>query len=168
MLVEAFLRRLVVVRRHGEEARGAASSHLAGEVNHAPGVVSAGSREHRHLPIGFVDDDLDDEHPLGVSERGVLTSCSAGTEKMYARVDLPLGQPSHCRFVEVAGLRERRHQRGSHTGKWNSHVCSPAGLPASAKARRSAVASAKAEGLHYNCLTLTLKPAWPTRPTRPT
>ena len=65
VLVEAFLRRLVVVRRHRQEAVGAGLRQIARELHDFFGVVSAGAGKDGHLAGGFIGEDLDDAQTLG-------------------------------------------------------------------------------------------------------
>ena len=59
MLVQPFLRRLVVLGGDGENAIGAHRLDLGSEVNHFSGVVTARARQHRHTTLGFFERDFD-------------------------------------------------------------------------------------------------------------
>ena len=65
VLEQPFRRRLVVVRRHREQALRAGLLHLVRELDHLRGVVAAGAGQHRHLAVRFVDENLDDAKALG-------------------------------------------------------------------------------------------------------
>ena len=122
MLEQPFLRRLVVIRRHGQQAVRAGLLHLGGGVNHFLRVVAAGARQDRHAAVGFVDEDLDNPQALGQRERRALTGGADGDEKVDARVDLPPAEPANRRFVEAAALGERGDERRAASGEWGSHA----------------------------------------------
>src|SRR5207237_6760412 len=119
--IEAFLRRLVVVRRDREKTGRVAARHLARCVDHLTRVVAAGAGENRHAPARLVDEDLDGAQAFGVGERRVLARRAAGTQKMDACVDLPASEPANGGFIELAAARERRDQRGADSCEWPTH-----------------------------------------------
>ena len=65
MLIQAFGRRLVVVRRRRQETLRARTLHFGGGVNHLARVVSARAGKDQGSPFRFFDDDLDDASALG-------------------------------------------------------------------------------------------------------
>ena len=91
VLVEPFLRRLVVIRRHDQDRVGAGVLRVAGERNGLLGGVRARTRDHRHATFRLFDTPFDDLAVLLVSasdsrrssRRGRGHSCprrSAGLE----------------------------------------------------------------------------------------
>ncbi len=66
MLVETFLRGLVVVRADGEDAVRAEFLEFAGQLDHVRGIVSAGAGQHGNLAARFVDRDLHDAELFGM------------------------------------------------------------------------------------------------------
>jgi hypothetical protein len=110
MLIQAFLRRLVVVRRDRQQAGDTQALHLARNVDNFLRVVPAGAGKNGHLAMRFVDQYLDDPQPLFGRQRRSLARRAAWHEEMDAAVDLTPAQPSNRRFVEIAVLRKRRDQ----------------------------------------------------------
>src|SRR6266850_1464008 len=102
MLVEAFRRRLVVVRRDREDAVGADLLDVAHERDGLARVVPAGAREDRHAPAGFLDDELDHAKLLAVRQRRRLAGGPDRRQEVNAAVDLAPRQAAHRRLVDRA------------------------------------------------------------------
>ena len=88
MLVEAFLRGLVVVRRDGENAVGAQGFDFVREFDDFVGVVAAGAGEHGNFALGLFQRDLHHAQMLGASERRALAGGAAGNQEIDAGLDL--------------------------------------------------------------------------------
>ena len=88
MLVEAFLRGLVVVGSDGENAVGAQGFDLVGQFDDFVGVVAAGAGQHGDFAFGFFQRDLHHAQMLGAGERGALAGGAAGDEEIDAGLDL--------------------------------------------------------------------------------
>src|SRR5439155_25567125 len=121
MLKQPFLRRLVVLGGHRQQAAGADLFHFTGEVDHLSGVVTARPGKNRRLAGGFVHQQLDNPQALGQGKRRALSGRAARHEEVNAGVHLPPAKAADGCFVELAGLRERRDQRGADSGPWRSH-----------------------------------------------
>ena len=104
VLIQAFLRRLVVVRRHRQQAVGADAFHVARQLDHLARVVAAGAGQHRHAAVGFFDDELDDAQLLAMAQRRRFAGRAARREEVDAGVDLPARQALDRRLVEGAVL----------------------------------------------------------------
>jgi len=64
------------------------------------GVVAAGSGDHRHLAVCFLQGDFDSPPALGVRERGAFAGRSAGHQKMDSCLDLPPHQSAQSSFID--------------------------------------------------------------------
>ena len=117
VLVQTFLRRLVVIRRDGENAIGAHRLDLGSEFDHLSGVVAARARQHRHAALGFFERDLHHAQMFLVRERGTFARRSARHQEVDAFFDLPLYQRSKRVLVERPVLAERGDHGGAATLK---------------------------------------------------
>ena len=113
VLVEAFLRGLVVVRRDGEDAVDAQVLQFAGELDDFGGVVAAGAGEHGDLALGLFERDLDHAQMFVARERGALAGGAAGHQEVDACRDLAPHQPAQRGFIQRQIGPERSHQRGA-------------------------------------------------------
>ena len=102
VLVEAFLRRLVVVRRDRQQPVGADALHVARQLDHFPRVVSAGAGQHGHLALGFLDDQLHHAQLVAMRQRRRLARRPARRQKVDASVDLPASQTLDRGLIERA------------------------------------------------------------------
>ncbi len=100
MLIQALLGRLVIVRRHGKNSVYAHVFQFFRELDHFGGVVAARAREHRHLPLGFFERDLDHAKVLEAGQRGAFAGGAAGHQKVDAGLDLPAHQYTQSVFIE--------------------------------------------------------------------
>ena len=100
MLVQPFLRRLVVIRADGEDAVRAQRFEFARALDHFGGVVAAGTGHDGHLAARLFDRDFDHAALLGMRERGAFARGAAGDEEIDSRVDLAPRQAAHGFFVE--------------------------------------------------------------------
>src|SRR5262249_22278384 len=98
---------------------------IARQLDHFPGVVSAGSGEHRHTAVRFLDHELHDPQLVAMRERRRLAGRSARRQEVHAPFDLALRQALDRRLVERAVLGERRDQRGTDACEWGAHGWSP-------------------------------------------
>src|SRR3977135_2229142 len=121
MLVQPFLRRLVVIRRDREESIGAGLGELARQHDDFLGVVAAGPGEDWHLAAGLLGEDLDDAPALGRGQRRVLAGRAARRQEVDAAVDLAAAHAPNRGFVKIATPREWRYECRAGPGKWRSH-----------------------------------------------
>ena len=121
VLVQPFLRRLVVIRRHRQQAVDASLLHVARQLDHLARVVAAGAGQHRHLAADFLDDQLDDAQLLAMAQRRRFARRAARRQEVDAGIDLPAGQPLDRRLVERAVLPERRDEGRADAGEWSAH-----------------------------------------------
>ncbi len=104
VLIEPFLRRLVVVARH---VQGGVGTHLLGVAREIDGFgrrVRAGARDHGHALLGDLHAELDDVLVLLVAERGALAGGADRHEPVRALLDLPLDQALERLVVDLAAL----------------------------------------------------------------
>src|SRR5437899_1012989 len=121
MLVQPFLRRLVVIRRDREESIGAGLGELARQLDDFLSVIATGPGEDWHLAAGFLGEDLDDAPALGRGQRRILAGRAARRQEVDAAVDLAAAHaPNRC-LVEIAAPRERRDECRAGPRKWRSH-----------------------------------------------
>ena len=111
VLVQAFLRGLVVVRRHREQALDPERLGGVRELGHLGGVVAADAGEHGDLPRADLDGDADHGIPLGPRQRRRLARRATGHDEVDAATDLPLHQRAQRPLIHGARRRKRRHQR---------------------------------------------------------
>jgi hypothetical protein len=111
MLKEAFLRRLVVIRRYREQSIAADSFDFSREVNDFLRVVPAGSRQNRGFPRTLLDRNFNDPQMLGASQRRTFTGRTAGYEEIHAGGDLAPHQLSQCSLVQGKVRPKRRYER---------------------------------------------------------
>ena len=116
MADETLLRRLVVVRRHRQDALHAEILELTGKVRDLLGVVAAGARQHGRPPAGLLEHQFHHARVLLVREGGTLARRAAGHDEVHPLVDLPARQAAHGGLVNTPAARERRHERGANAG----------------------------------------------------
>src|SRR6185437_6657359 len=136
MLIEALLRRLVVVGRHHQHRVGAGLLGVAGEFDGLHRVVGARAGDDRHAPARLIDADVDDVAVLGVAQRRALAGGAGRHQAMRAGADLPIDQGAKGRLVEFPVL-EWRHQGRHRTVKLRPllHLALPAAAPIAAQTR---------------------------------
>src|SRR5258708_37087196 len=100
MLVQSFMRGLVVIGRDGENTVDAHRLVFARGPRNLRGVVAAGSGDHRHLAMCFLQGDFDSPPALGARECGALAGRSAGHQKMDSCPDLPPHQSPQTSFID--------------------------------------------------------------------
>ncbi len=125
VLIQAFLRRLVVVRGDREQTIGADAFHVARQLDHLAGVVAAGAGQHRHTAVGFFDNQFNDAQLVAMAQRGRFPGRPAGREEVDAAVDLSSRQALDCRLVEGAVLGERRNQCSADARESRTHGHTP-------------------------------------------
>ncbi len=132
MLIEAFLRGLVVIRRDGENTIDADALQLAGEFDHLARVVAAGAAKHGRFPLRLIDHNLDHAQVFGARERGAFAGGTARNQKVYPSVDLPADELAQSALVERQVTLERRNQRRAASCK---HVPPPQAKTSAEKQR---------------------------------
>src|SRR5688572_13176472 len=125
MLEQAFLRRLVVVRRHRQQAVDTDALQLTRQLNDLARVIAARPGQHGHTAGHLVHDELDDPELLPGAQRRRLAGSAAGRDEVDARVDLPLHQPTHGGLVYRAILSEWRDERRTNTREASTHGHDP-------------------------------------------
>jgi hypothetical protein len=120
VLVDAFLRRLVVVRRHRQDAVGARIGGRMGGLDDLCRVVATGAREHRHHALHLVHDGLDDGPLLGCRERRRLARRADRHQEMNPGLDLPPREAAHASLIDSAVGGERRDQGGATASEGTS------------------------------------------------
>ncbi len=88
VLIQAFLRGLVVVRGDGKNPVDSHLLQLSCQFDDFVSVVAAGSGQHRHFPLGFFERQFHHPQMLFASQRGALARGSAGNQKVDALLDL--------------------------------------------------------------------------------
>ena len=112
VLVEAFLRWLVVIGRDDQNGVRAASLGVAGKLNRLAGIVGACAGDYRNPAARFVDADIDGAAVLLMGERRALSGRPDRHQTMRAGSDLPVDQRAVGRLVDLAVL-EWGDQRSS-------------------------------------------------------
>ena len=115
--VEAFGRRLVVVRPHAQDTHGAGRRGGLALLDRDPGVVRARAGQHRYAAARFLDRDLDDPELLLRGHRHRLSGGAARDEHVDAALDLPAHGAPQGRLVEIPRLREGRDERHARAGE---------------------------------------------------
>src|SRR2546430_6061984 len=82
VLIQSFLRRLVVIRRDGKNSVRADLRKLPRAGNHLHRVVAARAGKNRDFPPPKLHRDLDDAKMLLMSQRGTLSRCPARNQKI--------------------------------------------------------------------------------------
>ena len=109
---QGLLRRLVVVRRHQQQAVRAGLLGAAGQLDGVMGVVGARARDHPGPVPDRLDDGADQALLLVVAGRGRLTGRPADHQAVVAVVDQVGGDPLGRVEVEPAVGAERGDHRG--------------------------------------------------------
>src|SRR5260221_178370 len=89
VLVEAFLRGLVVIRRDGKQAVGAKRFEFARKFDYFLSVVAAGASEYRNFSVGFPQRNFDDAEMFGARKRWIFAGGAARHQEIHARIQLP-------------------------------------------------------------------------------
>ena len=124
VLIQTFLRGLVVVRRHREDAVGAELLAFAARVRSLRACCSRPRPPAPALlPFGLFDRDLDHAQMLFARQRRAFARGAAGHQKIDAVLDLPAHQTrAACASSSEPSCPERRDQRRSASCK---HVPPP-------------------------------------------
>jgi len=138
VLVEPFLRRLVVVGRDHEQRVGAGFLGVPGEVDRLGRVVGTGAGDHGDTALRLGDRPFHNLLVLVMAERRALAGGADRHQALRALGDLPGDMLAHRRLVGRAVL-ERRHQRGEGASEraMRSHGVFPSGFAQRAVPRRS-------------------------------
>ena len=122
VLVDAFLRGLVVVRHHRQAAVRADLLRKAGELDGLAGGVAAGARHHGHPPANVVYRDADDLAVLLDRHRGRFAGGADHPDAVGAFGNVPVDQGAQAVVVDLAVVEHRRDERhdaannGFHAG----------------------------------------------------
>src|SRR5262249_3656735 len=111
VLVQTFLRGLVVVRRHRQDSVHPDRRHLLCQRNHLRGVITASSRQHRHALRGHFDGYFHHAKMFFACQRRTFSGGPAGHEEIHTFVDLPLNQAPQRRFIQRTVPLKRSHHR---------------------------------------------------------
>ena len=115
MLVEALLRRLVVVGRDDEHGVGAGLLGMGDEIDRLEGAVRARAGDDRHAPAGDLDAKLDHPLVLVMGQRRRLAGRAHRHEAMASLGDLPVHVRGESLLVEGAVVREWCHEGGDRS-----------------------------------------------------
>ena len=106
--VLAFLRRLVVVRHHGQACGRAGLLRRFGQLDRLGGRIAAGSRNHGDAPVGMLDRDADQLLVLLDVHRRRFAGGADHHDAVGALGDMPVDQAPEARHVEATVLVHRR------------------------------------------------------------
>jgi hypothetical protein len=129
MLIQAFLRRLVIIGRDDEQGIRARLFAMPGEFDRLDRVVRAGTGDHRHPALRLGDAPFDDFLVLVMGQRRALARRSHRNKAPGAVLDLPIDVSPEGLLVERAVL-ERRHQGGHRAFQHSVRSHSGAPCPA--------------------------------------
>ncbi len=121
MLIEPFLGRLVVVRRHRQQPVGPDAFHVARKLDRFPGVVATGTGQDRYLAVGFLEHQFHHAQLVAMRQRRRFSRRAARRQEMHAAVDLPSRQALDRCLIEGAVASERRDECSPNTCKWSTH-----------------------------------------------
>ena len=116
VLIEAFLRRLVVVGGDDQSGIGAGLGGPAGQPQGLLGAVRAGAGHYLDPPGGRFDHRRDHPLVLRVRKRGAFAGRAHRTDARRAGLDLELDVPLQ-RFDVHLAVAERRNQGDGQAGK---------------------------------------------------
>ena len=110
MLIEAFLRWLVIVWTYGEQT--IYSAHVVGlaHLNDGSGVIAATSHEQRHTASHLLDDKLLNLVVLVSRETWSLASGSEDAKEVGTVSQLIVDDRGECVIIHTAVLTERCHK----------------------------------------------------------
>ena len=113
MLVESFLRRLVVKRGDCEYGISAAALRFQCQRNRFCSCVAARPGDDRDAPVRLIDYHFDHLRLLRLGERGPLPRAPDRDECFHTGLDLPVDKLPQDDFIHRAVLFERRDERRS-------------------------------------------------------
>ena len=116
VLVEPFLRRLVVIGRDDQHRVGARLLGVLRQFDRLGGRIRAGAGDHRHPALGLIDAPFHHLLVLVMRQRRALAGGADRHQAVGALADLPVHQVAECLLVERA-VFERRDQRGKRSSK---------------------------------------------------
>ena len=116
MLIQAFLRRLVVVRRHQESAIRAGPHGVPGALNGLCGAVRTGAGDDRDPSVHLLDHQLYDPVVLFMAQRGGLSRGSTRHNPVRSIFNMKFHQRADALFVELF-VAERSDHRDIRTLK---------------------------------------------------
>jgi hypothetical protein len=117
---DAPLRRLVVVRRHDEEAVDAELVRLLRQVDRVRRRVGSGACDDGATARSDVDCGPIERHALGVGKGRRLTGCPGDDDAVGAVVEQEAAQRAEGLDVDRAVLAKRRHDRGQNLAQHGS------------------------------------------------
>ena len=123
MLIETFLRRLVVVRDHEHEAIHTQLLHITREIDRVSRAVVTHVGDNGHFPIDLRDDRLEELHLLGIEHRRAFASGAIDDERIGPVLNKTTSQRTRLFEVEIEVLVERSDHCGNHTTKTRRCCC---------------------------------------------
>ena len=120
MLIETFLRRLVVIGRHAQDGVGAPQVEFAQLVQHLRGGVAAAAHHQRHAACDLVGDEHGDHGAFGHVERGGFGRGSECDDVVHAAFDHVVDHAGQRFVVHAALFGERGDHGGAYAGKFVS------------------------------------------------
>ena len=100
----------VVEGCHHQEAVGPNCLDLARQIDHLGRVAPPTPSNHRHAPVGRLDNQLGNPDLLGARERRALPGGTARYQEVHPRVDLPTGKRHDTLLVNHAVAQEGGHE----------------------------------------------------------
>src|SRR5215468_1007658 len=117
MLVQALLRRLVVIRCDRENATDTQSGKPTGTRDDIRGVVATGASENGHSALGDIEGDFNNPHVFFIRERGALAGSAARDKEVDAGLNLALDQRAESAFTDGAIDSKWRNERCPSSSK---------------------------------------------------
>ena len=116
MAVDAFLRRFVVVRYHGERGIRAGANCRVGQLDGFAGAVHAGTGDYRDAAVGKTDGRLDYFNLFRHAERGALAGGADSDNGIGAVGNMPINQALELFVVDTAIFTHRSDDGDKTTG----------------------------------------------------
>ena len=126
VLLDAFLRGVVVVTRNAEDRDFRNLQHFFDHLDGFAGAVAACACNHGHAAVHVVERELDDVEVLLVGDRRTLARGTHGENASYARGNKVVNHLLHLLVIdgvaETLGIvvHQRGEQRGKNTSKLRS------------------------------------------------
>ncbi len=121
VLIEAFLRRLVVIGNDDEGGIGAGFLCVNRIVNRFGGAVRAGSGDHGNAATDFLDAHFDDGLVLVGRQGRAFAGGADGDHSVAPLVDLPVDEFPECLLVHLAMLHGS-DESGKRTSERHGHI----------------------------------------------
>ena len=117
MLIESFLRRLIVIGAHAEDAVNAAEVSCLQFVDDSSGIIAATTHQNGHASTHQVNNQVFDFLFLLLSQRRRLACGSENAEEVGPVVQLILNKTDERLIVDRTVFHERCYQRNTEPFK---------------------------------------------------